>query len=231
MNEEEKNENEGKIKIVCISDTHNNHRKIKLPEGDILIHAGDYTQNGNENEAIDFNDWLGEQTQFQYRIVVSGNHENSVQWKKPIEKTISNAIYLIQKEITLNVNLSSSSLFSSLPNEIKQIKIYGTKFFWPTNEPNHAHCQISKNNIDILVTHGPLKGLVDDDYGCPTLLSYIINNMNPPPKLIISGHIHGAHGVANGSIVCDDLKESLFVNASICKGRTTVGFVPIVVYL
>jgi predicted phosphodiesterase len=31
------------IKIVCISDTHGLHRNLSIPEGDILIHAGDIT--------------------------------------------------------------------------------------------------------------------------------------------------------------------------------------------
>lgn len=36
------------IKIVAMSDTHDSHDKIdieKLPEADIFIHAGDFTQN------------------------------------------------------------------------------------------------------------------------------------------------------------------------------------------
>ena len=32
------------VLIVCISDTHNQHRDLKdMPAGDILIHAGDFT--------------------------------------------------------------------------------------------------------------------------------------------------------------------------------------------
>lgn len=29
------------MRLVCISDTHNSHRSLHLPEGDVLIHAGD----------------------------------------------------------------------------------------------------------------------------------------------------------------------------------------------
>lgn len=28
------------IRVVCISDTHDMHTKVKIPDGDILIHAG-----------------------------------------------------------------------------------------------------------------------------------------------------------------------------------------------
>lgn len=31
------------MKIVCISDTHGRHWPLDIPDGDILIHAGDFT--------------------------------------------------------------------------------------------------------------------------------------------------------------------------------------------
>jgi hypothetical protein len=31
------------IRIVCVSDTHELHREIDIPSGDMLIHAGDFT--------------------------------------------------------------------------------------------------------------------------------------------------------------------------------------------
>ncbi len=31
------------MKIICISDTHNLHKDLKIPDGDMLIHAGDMT--------------------------------------------------------------------------------------------------------------------------------------------------------------------------------------------
>ena len=35
-----------RIRIVCISDTHKKHRQLDVPDGDILIHAGDFSQWG-----------------------------------------------------------------------------------------------------------------------------------------------------------------------------------------
>ncbi len=34
------------MKVVCISDTHNQHKDISVPAGDVLIHAGDGTGTG-----------------------------------------------------------------------------------------------------------------------------------------------------------------------------------------
>lgn len=37
-----------RTRFVCVSDTHN--RNVGLPDGDVLIHAGDITNNGNYDE-------------------------------------------------------------------------------------------------------------------------------------------------------------------------------------
>jgi hypothetical protein len=50
----ERSQHQG-VKIVCISDTHGDHRKLEMPEGDILIHAGDYTNHGKRQHVVDFN--------------------------------------------------------------------------------------------------------------------------------------------------------------------------------
>ena len=38
------------MKIVFISDTHGFHRKLALPEGDMIIHAGDVSNKGARKE-------------------------------------------------------------------------------------------------------------------------------------------------------------------------------------
>jgi hypothetical protein len=49
------------IQLTLISDTHELHRELVVPNGDILIHAGDFTMFSKSLYAIeDFNAWLGE---------------------------------------------------------------------------------------------------------------------------------------------------------------------------
>lgn len=45
-----------------MSDTHSltTHIKFDIPEGDIFIHAGDFTKCGGLDEVVDFNNWIGE---------------------------------------------------------------------------------------------------------------------------------------------------------------------------
>lgn len=58
-----------KTRIVCISDTHNN--TPKLPAGDVLIHAGDLTNQGSYDELERTVAWL-EKAPFEVKIVVAG---------------------------------------------------------------------------------------------------------------------------------------------------------------
>lgn len=41
-----------------MSDTHTKAHQLKLPEGDVLIHAGDFTSTGLPEEVAQFNDFL-----------------------------------------------------------------------------------------------------------------------------------------------------------------------------
>ena len=62
------------VRFVCISDTHSLHKYLDLPAGDVLLHTGDFTMQGRENEIISFSKWLGK-LPFKHKVVVSGNHE------------------------------------------------------------------------------------------------------------------------------------------------------------
>lgn len=59
-----------KTRIVCISDTHN--QTPKLPPGDVLIHAGDLTNQGSFAELKKSVEWL-EKADFEAKIVVAGS--------------------------------------------------------------------------------------------------------------------------------------------------------------
>jgi hypothetical protein len=45
-----------------MSDTHSltPHIRFNIPDGDIFIHAGDFTRCGGEEEVTEFNTWIGE---------------------------------------------------------------------------------------------------------------------------------------------------------------------------
>ncbi|KAL2017124.1 hypothetical protein VTK56DRAFT_2596 [Thermocarpiscus australiensis] len=61
-----------RTRVVCISDTHNH--TVKLPKGDILIHAGDLTNQGSYSELSKALQWQ-ERADFEAKIVIAGNHD------------------------------------------------------------------------------------------------------------------------------------------------------------
>jgi len=188
------------LKVVCISDTHGRHRDLQVPEGDILIHSGDFTLFGRKDHAVDFNSWLGE-LPHPHKIVVNGNHENNACWKDQTKSILHNATFLRNEHCT-----------------IAGIKVYGTDFFWPvaTGGINAYYSQIPADT-EILVCHGPVAGFCDRGSGCPAMLK-VVQRMQPNGlRLVVSGHIHSAHGVKKGTWM-SGCRGITFVNASNCGG-------------
>ena len=181
----EKQENREKIRVVCCSDTHGNHRDIDIPNGDIFIHAGDFTRFGKLEDAIDFNNWLGDTKifgAFKLKIVVNGNHEHNAAWQKDIQQILSNATFL--KNDYCEYMISSNNRNISDDNQSNRIKIFGTDFFWPMKTRN-PYYEMIPDDIDVLVCHGPIKGYVDGNKGCPVLLNRIkkINSQKSMPLI------------------------------------------------
>ena len=46
------------MKLIAIADTHEFHRSLEIPAGDVLIHAGDLTRQGSMEKALELNDLL-----------------------------------------------------------------------------------------------------------------------------------------------------------------------------
>jgi len=64
------------VRFVCISDTHEQLGDIvhRIPNGDVLLHCGDFTDTGGRQAVINFNEQMGS-LPHRYKIVISGNHE------------------------------------------------------------------------------------------------------------------------------------------------------------
>jgi predicted phosphohydrolase len=85
------------LRLVLLSDTHQLHREVEVPDGDIFIHAGDFTMFSESMDAVvDFNAWLGE-LPHRYKIVVPGNHEFFLEADPSERSLLSNATVLINE--------------------------------------------------------------------------------------------------------------------------------------
>lgn len=67
---------EGHTRFVCVSDTHSRQSTIPyMPPGDVLLHAGDFSNVGLETDIKYFNQWLKDLTCYQHKVVIAGNHD------------------------------------------------------------------------------------------------------------------------------------------------------------
>lgn len=192
-------------KVVCLSDTHGLHKKLKLPEGDILIHSGDMLNHGVIDELVDFNAWLGKQN-FRYKICVAGNHDRVFQHNPELaRKVLSNAIYL-QDELVV----------------VEGLRIYGTPWtptfgywsFMASEADLKYHYSYIPEDLDILVSHGPPKGILDivprGVHAGSTSMKEALTKLTLPPIHHIFGHLH----TGGGKTV--EVGDTFYHNAAIC---------------
>jgi len=91
------------MKFVVISDTHGQHRSLKLPKGDVIIHAGDISKSGHPVEIEDFLDWFSK-LKFKYKIFIAGNHDFFLEHAHP--RVIEQMIRQDTKDETIYLNAS-----------------------------------------------------------------------------------------------------------------------------
>lgn len=188
------------MKIVFISDTHTKHKQVKLPKGDMIIHSGDFTSVGRHYEVIRFLDWYSG-LPYKYKIIVAGNHDFYFQHNT--EMMISH-----QTGLSINPEIIDSEKIIYIQDsvvEIEGIKIYGSPwtptfynwaFMKDRGEPIKEMWSKIPMGMDIVVTHGPPKNILDNcrggfRAGCDDLLERI-KQVNP--KYHVFGHIHEGYG-------------------------------------
>lgn len=63
------------MKFVVISDTHGLHEDLQdLPNGDVIIHAGDFCHFSGAESRKRFLSWYAD-LNYRYKILISGNHD------------------------------------------------------------------------------------------------------------------------------------------------------------
>ncbi|KAE8155259.1 Metallo-dependent phosphatase [Aspergillus avenaceus] len=188
------------VSIVCISDTHN--CQPALPDGDVLIHAGDLTQSGSLKELQATVDWLHAQSH-PIKIVIAGNHDlcldasfhhptgraSSTHTSKTEDESIDwkGIIYLQNTETTITCDSGRRLRIHGSPHSPRHgnwaFQYPRSQDIWKGNVPD---------DIDILITHGPPRAHLDLlNLGCVHLLQEL---WRVRPRLHIFGHVHEGAG-------------------------------------
>jgi Icc-related predicted phosphoesterase len=208
-------------RVIHISDTHSYHRKLNIPQGDILIHSGDLTRRGELETIHDLCEWMKE-LPVNHKICVMGNHELGLEKLGPKKQK---ALEMFQEAGI--IYLEDSGI------EINGLKIWGSPisvFYhsWAWNRmpgPEiRRHWDMIPLDTNILITHTPAYGILDEvprgfgdieNIGCKDLLDKI--NELKELKLHCFGHIHEGWG----KIISNDMH---FSNASMCQAYPNKGF-------
>ncbi|CAF0773391.1 unnamed protein product [Rotaria sp. Silwood1] len=221
-------------RFVCISDNHDNY-DFTLPDGDILLHSGDFTRNGTEKEIETFLNWLKTLTQYRLKIIIVGNHESKRFYTKKRYKKFP----LVIEQLKTDKSLVTDYGIVYLQDQTFHDPITGWKFYgsgWLSEQckdPEEIRRHWSKIPIDtdILLTHGPPSSILDQSsntyhLGCKELLNSILNIVKP--KLHVFGHVHRGYGQYKNDL---ELGRTLFVNASLCDSYFRIAHSPIVIDL
>jgi Icc-related predicted phosphoesterase len=175
--------------LVLFGDTHELHREVEVPAGDILICVGDFTMFIKSLSAIeDFNEWLGE-LPHRHKIVVPGNHEFFLESNPERRSLLDNANVLIDESL----QIGGLTIYGS-----PVTPLYGAAFGKSSAKDRERHWRKVPNDTHVLVTHGPPFGILDrpsdeaERMGDPELRNRVSGL--PSLRLHVFGHVHGAHG-------------------------------------
>ncbi len=191
------------MKIVAIADTHNRHRELVLPAGDVLVHAGDITLGGTLEEVEDFNEYLGG-LPHPHKIVIAGNHDFCFEREPELSAPLlTNALYLRDEATTIE-----GVVFYGSP---WQPWFYNFAFNLRRGPEIREKWDLIPDGVDVLITHGPPRGFgdrtaYDEPVGCRDLLVAV---ERAQPQFHIFGHIHEGYGTYSKG-------ETEFINASSC---------------
>ena len=204
-------------KIWFISDTHNEHAGLIVPADlDMVIHCGDESTAGdesrNEPEARRFFEWYSA-LEIPTKLFVPGNHSTAIEHGLIQAEDYPEIRFLIHEQLEWN----GRKVFGSP---------YTPNFFdWAYMKPRaelDAVWQSIPDDIDILITHGPPKGILDLTKDMDTRQPVHVGSMSLTrhveqrirPKFHAFGHLHDERGIKNFGTLTRGSTQ--FINCSCC---------------
>ncbi|POM81037.1 Calcineurin-like phosphoesterase [Phytophthora palmivora] len=213
------------MKVVCVSDTHGLHDDaLAIPDGDVFVHAGDFTDTGERSEVVAFNEFLG-RLPHRYKLVIAGNHESSFDrtfypqfWHQyghcqeynpdEVRALLTNALYLEDQAV-----LIEGFVFYGTP---WQPEFCNWAFNLPRGDALLQKWRHIPSDTDVLITHTPPMGHGDlvgyQRVGCADLLREVEGRVRP--KLHVFGHVHEGYGRS-----ASPDGEITYFNASTCTHK------------
>lgn len=212
------------IRIVCLSDTHD-LIPPSIPDGDLLIHAGDLTNAGTADGIQAQIDWLAT-LPHRHKVLIAGNHDSwfDVRSRKPEDKKNARRLdfkglyYLQNSAVTLDftdgrkLNVYGAADLPACGGDDNAFQYQSDRHPWQGRIPI---------DTDVLVTHTPPKFHRDLGLGCLGLLEEV---WRVKPKVHIFGHVHWGHG--QESVYFDECQRAYEIFMSKTPRGPVLDFVP-----
>lgn len=176
------------MRLVLLSDTHGRHKKLNIPDGDVLIHCGDFSHRGNLAETEAFGRWFAAQPH-PFKVLTCGNHDAATE--NPVARNLL-------RSLGIEVLVDSGATIGGL-------RFYGSPWTprfgdwaWMRDDAElGGYFADIPHNLDVLVTHGPPRLILDrndagENCGSMALLAAVTWHR---PRLHVFGHIHEARGM------------------------------------
>lgn len=178
------------MKIACISDTHGRHERLAIPACDLLVHAGDATRRGRLAELEATLRWM-ERQPAAHRVMVAGNHDHCCETEPDRARALAlrHGVTLLCDEA---LSVGGLRLWGSPVTPRFRRMAYNRE----RGPEIAAHWAEIPEDLDLLVTHGPPRGVGDRailgvNAGCDDLLARV---REVQPRVHVFGHIHEAAG-------------------------------------
>jgi Icc-related predicted phosphoesterase len=182
------------LTLGVVSDTHGAHTAVAVPAVDLLLCAGDLTRRGTWPEIHAFLDWFADRPA-RARALIAGNHDAAAA-ADPSRMAAACADRGVHWLLDSGVTLLGLSLWGSPYTP----RWRSFAFQEARGAALAAHWEGIPAGLDILLTHGPPRGIGDravlGRVGCDALRATVLAR---PPRLHLFGHIHedaGDHRVA-----------------------------------
>ena len=186
------------LRLVIVSDTHRSY-KMPIPDGDVLVHAGDSEWSGSRMDK-----WASG-LNHPYKLAICGNMDFSMQ---KTAEGMQNVTYLQDSSVV-----------------ISGVKFYGSpwtpKFtgVFQLTSKSQAEDVWNKvpHDVDVLITHGPPSTKLDItsrglEVGDDVLLAAVTSIK---PRVHCFGHIHESYGTTQTD-------DTLFCNAAVYNNHPPI---------
>eukprot|EP00980_Cylindrotheca_fusiformis_P001243 scaffold332_cov117-Cylindrotheca_fusiformis.AAC.3 len=213
------------VRMVVLSDTHGHHHHMtsRMPDGNILIHLGDFCNKGSKDDALDFAEWITNQANDNYAevFVIDGNHDRTLNSSE--DDTALNLSDLFSK-----ATAATNGRLQFLQDELVTTKYHGLKLFgasWASCEEGKFPQQFQEP-LDVMLAH--VNPRIPNEHfpttmdpkskggwrGKRELFQTVQDNRIP---LCLTGHVHWSRGAVQCSH--DGTNNSTFINAATMKSQ------------